>query len=138
MCAVADSKLAYCKSHWLDLAIIFLPLISFARALRVARLARLGRMSRLYRLRGLAIRAFRALLLLDVIARVIGRTPEKEVKRLRALAAAKEAELDDLRKDIAKLEARIAEATKPATDGSGSGASTPQNLDQNPSCSATR
>ena len=27
MCAVAESKFVYCKSHWLDLAIILLPLI---------------------------------------------------------------------------------------------------------------
>jgi voltage-gated potassium channel len=111
MCAVADSKFTYCKSHWLDLAIILLPMISFARALRFARLARLGRlgrMSRLYRLRGLAIRAFRALLLLDVIARLIGRTPQKELVRLRGLLATKEAEIEDLRRDIARLEAQMA------------------------------
>jgi voltage-gated potassium channel len=111
MCAVAESKFAYCKLHWLDLAIILLPMISFARALRFARLARLGRlgrMSRLYRLRGLAIRAFRALLLLDVIARLIGRTPQKELVRLRGVLATKEAEIEDLRRDIARLEAQIA------------------------------
>jgi hypothetical protein len=118
MCAVADSKLTYCKLHWLDLAIILLPLISFARALRVARLIRLGRMSRLYRLRGLAIRAFRALLLLDVITRLIGRSPQKQLCKLLVILAEKEAEVADLRKEIARLETMIAiqakEAASPA------------------------
>ena len=62
MLSVADKKLRYCKGHWIDIAIILLPFVSFLRSLRivratrVARLARveqLVRMSRLYRLRGL-------------------------------------------------------------------------------------
>jgi len=124
MCAVAESKFAYCKTHWLDLAIILLPMISFARALRFARLARLGRlgrMSRLYRLRGLAIRAFRALLLLDVIARLIHRSPQKQLNKLLAILAEKEAEVADVRKEIARLEMLIAqqanEAASPAAPG---------------------
>lgn len=109
MCAVADSKFAYSKSHWLDLAIILLPMISFVRALRAFGLIRLGRMSRVYRLRGLAIRAFRALLLLDVIARLIGRSPQTQLNKLLAILAEKEAEVADLRKEIARLETLIAQ-----------------------------
>jgi voltage-gated potassium channel len=111
MCAVAQNKLNYCKAHWLDLAIILLPLISFARALRLAglsRLARFGRISRAYRLRSLAIRGFRAFLLIDVISRLIGRTPEKELERLQGLLEVKQMEVEDLRQQIASLEARIA------------------------------
>jgi voltage-gated potassium channel len=134
MYSVADNKFRYCKQHWLDLAIILLPLISFLRALRVIRLTRLGRLtsvgrvSRLYRLRGLAIRAFRALLLLDVIARVIGRSPQKQLNKLLTILAEKEAEVADLRREIARLEMLIAqqatqaappsarESTPPATE----------------------
>jgi hypothetical protein len=34
MISVAPRRLEYCKKHWLDLAIILLPLISFLRSLR--------------------------------------------------------------------------------------------------------
>ncbi len=40
MVTMADKKLRYCKQHWLDLAIILLPLISFLRSLREARAVR--------------------------------------------------------------------------------------------------
>ncbi len=109
MCAVADKRFAYCKTHWLDMAIILLPMISFARAIQLVWLIRLGRMSRLYRLRGLMIRAFRALLLLDLIARLIGQAPEKRLAKLQEMLAEKEADAADLRKEILRLEMLIAQ-----------------------------
>jgi voltage-gated potassium channel len=111
MASTAEEKFAYCRQHWLDLAIILLPLISFARALRVARAARLGRlgsMSRLYRLRGLAMRAFRAVLLLDIVKRLLLIRPEKRLARLQRALAAKERELAQLRCEIAELNAIVA------------------------------
>jgi voltage-gated potassium channel len=111
MASVSDEKFTYCRQHWLDLAIILLPLISFARALRVARAARLGRlgnMSRLYRLRGLAMRAFRAVLLLDVFKRLLLIRPERRLARLQRLLGVKERELEQLRREIAELAAIVA------------------------------
>jgi voltage-gated potassium channel len=111
MLSVADSKLKYCKSHWLDLAIIILPLISFARALRLARTMRLGqigRMSRLYRLRGLAMRGYRAVLMLELLQRLIRRSPEKQLQALRQVLAEREAEIEELRRTIAQLELQVA------------------------------
>jgi voltage-gated potassium channel len=116
MIAVAEKKLRYCRQHWLDLVIILLPLISFLRSLRVvrstrlARLARieqLTRMSRLYRVRGLAIRGFRALLLLELLQRMLRITPEKRLKRLRERLHEHEQEAEELRREIAALETII-------------------------------
>ena len=68
MVSVARRKFQYCKGHWLDIAIILLPIISFLRSLRIIRATRLARlakvqqlskMGRLYRLRGLVMRALR-------------------------------------------------------------------------------
>lgn len=117
MVSVAERKLRYCKEHWLDIAIILLPLISFLRSLRIvratrmARLARvhhLTRMSRVYRLRGLAMRALRALFLLQLINRLFRVTPEKQLRQLREILLEKEYEVNTLRSEIARLERLVA------------------------------
>lgn len=121
MVSVARKKLVYCKEHWLDLAIIVLPLLSFLRSLRIVRAMRLAKfaklkqlqsMSRLYRLRGLAMRGFRALLLLDVLNRMLFVTPEKKLRALRLELEEKELEITQLQKVIDELEQQIAETRK--------------------------
>jgi hypothetical protein len=120
MVSVAKSKWKYCISHWVDLAIILLPLISFLRclrALRVARLMRLQRvakltqalsnMGRLYRLRGLAFRAYRALLILELLERIWPMPPERRLERLREQLNLKEEELRELRRTIQALEQQV-------------------------------
>jgi voltage-gated potassium channel len=111
MVSVAKKKLRYCKEHWIDLAIILLPLISFLRSLRVIRATRLARvakvqqlskMGRLYRLRGLAMRALRAILLLELLHRLFGISIEKKIKSL-------EARLEEKEREVASIKARIAE-----------------------------
>ena len=118
MLSVADKKLRYCREHWIDLAIILLPLLSFLRSLRIvralrvakfAKLQQITRMGRLYRLRGLAMRAFRAILLLELLDRVIRVDPEKRLARFRLQLEEKEKEADDLREMIMKIEAEIEE-----------------------------
>lgn len=110
MCSLAENRLAYCRQHWLDLAIILLPLISLLRFARVARVTQvlrvkqLSTVSRVYRLRGLSLRAYRALILLDLLDRLLHPTPEKRLAHLRAALAAKEAEVAELRRKIAELE----------------------------------
>ncbi len=127
MFSVADRKWRYCKEHWIDIAIILLPFVSFLRSLRivratrVARLARveqLVRMSRLYRLRGLAMRALRAMLLLKLINRLLPPNPEKQLKRLREQLREKEADIRFLKRQIADLERSIAlrQAAAPTAD----------------------
>jgi voltage-gated potassium channel len=118
MSSVAKKKLQYCKKHWLDLAIILLPLISFLRTMRVLRATRLARlakvqhltkMGRMYRLRGLAIKAFRALLLFEVIDRVLRVSAERRIELLKETLADKEKEVTALRLQITELERATAQ-----------------------------
>ena len=110
MVAITDKKFRYCREHWIDLAIICLPLIAFLRAARLGRLVRLqqlARTARLYRMRGLLLRAFRALLVLEVINRIIGADPEKRLARLEEQLAEREEECAELREKITLLMKQI-------------------------------
>jgi voltage-gated potassium channel len=113
MVSVAQSKLKYCKQHWIELLIIALPLVSFLRTLRIlratkllraAQMQHLARLSRVYRLRGLSMRFFRAILLLGFVNRLIPVKRETRLARLRVELAEKEHELAELRRQIALLE----------------------------------
>jgi voltage-gated potassium channel len=106
MCSLAENKLDYCLKHWLDLAVILLPLVAFLRALRLGRLLRLqqlGRTARVYKLRGTVMRAWRALLVLEIMRRLIQGRPEKRMARLTELIAQKERELAELQEERAAL-----------------------------------
>jgi hypothetical protein len=101
----------YSKDRWLDLAIVLVPLMEFAlsqlaAAAPLARLIRLtravapdqlARMGQVYRLRGLMMKGWRAVLVLRLVAKVTGNTPEKQLRRLEAEIADAEATLADLR-----------------------------------------
>ena len=115
MVSVADDKTRYCLHNFMNLAVVFLPLVDFLPLLRLARLARvleaqqLGKLGRLYRLRGLIARLWRAVLLLEMIQRLFGRYRERRLKRLKQLLVTREDELADLREEIAELEAKLAQ-----------------------------
>lgn len=118
MVSVAEKKLRYCREHWVDLAIIVLPFISFlrglrvVRAMRVARLAKvqqLTRMGRLYRLRGLAIRALRALIILKLLNRLFRISPDRQLRKLRNVLKERETEIEVLRREITELERQVAD-----------------------------
>lgn len=123
MIAVADKKVRYCIQHWMDLAIVVLPLIDFLPIFRLLRLTRLmqaqqlTRMGRLYRIRGLLMKLWRAVLLLDMLQKLLGNRPEKRLAQLRELLAAKEEEVADLRKEISDFERQIAMTRKPTHPG---------------------
>jgi voltage-gated potassium channel len=106
LCSIADRKVRYARQHWLDLLIILLPVIAFLRALRVARLARLGRA---YRIRGTLLRAWRALLVLELVKRLVQPPPEKRLLQLREQLVAKEGELTTLKQEIEALERTLAQ-----------------------------
>jgi hypothetical protein len=110
MVSVADHKLRYCKQHWLDLAIILLPVIAFLRSLRLLRVARLSRAARVFRLRGVLMRAFRALVLLEIVQRLVHRDPYRRLRSLRELLEEKELEAQELRQQIRVLERDVAQA----------------------------
>lgn len=119
MVSIAESKWRYCLLNWVSLAIVLLPLIEVLPVMRVLRLGRvlridyIARMSRLYRLQGLAMRAWRALLVLEIVQLVIGSSVERRLKQLEQLLAAKEEEVANLRKEIAELRERIAREKNP-------------------------
>ena len=111
--SVAEKKLAYCLQNWMDLAVVALPIIDFLPILRLWQLGRLvqlnqiGRLGRLYRLRGLILKAWRAILLLEMISRIMGNYKARRLQKLKDLAAAKEIELEELRQEMAELELEI-------------------------------
>lgn len=120
MVSVAEKKLAYCKAHWIDLAIILLPLFSFLRSLQFLRATSLAqslripmltRMARVYRLRGTALKAFRALILLELLQRVLGRNTEREIEKLRAKLIDIEAKAKEIRREIARIQRRSIETS---------------------------
>ncbi len=114
MVSIAKRKWMYVKSHWIDLAIIVLPWISFLRSMRLmyiwrlAYLQNIAKMSRLYRLRGLGLRLLRALLLLGIVERVLGRNPEKRLARLEDRLELAQEEVEDLQREIAETQRLIA------------------------------
>ena len=119
--SATDKKLAYIKKNWIDLAIILLPLISFLRSLRALRLARLAKvqklakLGRVYRMRGLGMKVLRALLLLEVVNRVLRITPEKRLTKLQELHTEKSEELAELQLEIDSLEQKIESKNQDST-----------------------
>lgn len=110
MVSIAEKKWTYVREHWLDLAIILLPLLAFLRALQLGRLLRLQQLTktaRVYRLRGVAMRTYRAALLVDAIARIVQGSPERRLARLQVRIEEQERQLQALRDQAAALEARI-------------------------------
>jgi voltage-gated potassium channel len=111
MIAVTQNKIGYCKDHWIDLAIILLPLVAFLRILRLARigkLAKLQQMSRMYRLRGIFYRLLRATLLLEIVFRLNDRLAKARLEQLKGRLVALEEQAAEVRIQIAELEAELA------------------------------
>jgi voltage-gated potassium channel len=114
MVAVADRPVRYCFQHWIDVAIVLLPavevlpLFRLLRLGRVLRLEQLLRWGRLRRLQTVALRGWRAILLLQIVQRLTGRSLEYQLKQREELLAAKEEEVAELRREIEELRDRIA------------------------------
>jgi len=110
MITIVHKKFGYCIRHWLDIFVICVPFLAFVRLARLGALFRLSQVSRLaraYRLRGLALRFYRGLLLLNIIERVLRLAPERRLKRLQDRLKEREAEVADLKIQIAELEEEI-------------------------------
>jgi hypothetical protein len=111
MVSIVRRKMQYLAQHWIDLAIVLLPMVQVLPALRLATLARLGRLGRLsqvYRTRGIATRAFRALLLLDSVQRLLHLNPEKRLAALRDKLEDQYYAIERIQAEMRELEARIA------------------------------
>ncbi len=109
--SIVEKKKEYCKKHWIDIAVILLPLIAFMRLGRLGRLGRLTKLqktARLYRLRGMLMRTYRALLLFNLIDRyLLRKSPEKMLADLKQKFMDKEEELDEIRTQMQALESQI-------------------------------
>jgi voltage-gated potassium channel len=112
MVSATDKKFAYVKKNWIDLAIILLPLVSFLRSLRIVRAAniakfakvqQLTKMSRIYRMRGLVAKSIRALMVLEVMHRLLRISPEKRIEKLNLKLADLEEEANEIRSQIKNL-----------------------------------
>ena len=120
MVSVADKKLAYCKKHWIDLAIIALPVFSFlrsfqwlraTRASKLLKLKQVTQLARVYRLRGTAVKTLRALVLLDLFQRFMYRDPDRAIEKLCRRLADVESEAKVIRRQITRLRRRRDEQT---------------------------
>ena len=98
--AVAQKKFEYCKTHWLDIVIILIPLFSFLRTMQVMRASQISKMARVYRLRATAVRALRALILLEFFQRVANRDTAVRIDRM-------ERQLEDVELQAKILRRRI-------------------------------
>lgn len=113
MVSVSARRVGYCLAHWMDLAVVALPVIDFLPILRVFRLTRVlqlqqvSRLGRAYRLRGLLLKGWRAILVLEMIQRLFGNYKKKRLHRLRELLIARQEEILDLKHEIAELEQQL-------------------------------
>lgn len=116
MFSVVEKRLNYCRENWIDLAIVLLPLVSFMGAARLGRLVKLKQLTRtakIYRIRGLALRAWRAVVALEVIDKVLRRNSEQQIERLRFKIEEKQKEIDILESELKRLQEK---ATKDEED----------------------
>lgn len=83
MFSVTKTKLDYCKANWIDLFIILLPLVSFLRTFRAIQgIARVNQLARAYRFRGVITKVREALILADLVQRIMYPNPETQLKAL--------------------------------------------------------
>jgi voltage-gated potassium channel len=131
--SAARRPFRYCKERWLDLAIVILPLLEFlltylanaallSRLLRVARAAgpeQIARMGQIYRLRGLLTKGWRAILVLQLVAKLTGNSPQKQLRKLEEQIAETELALAELKAqaEVLRNQCRPAEPEKPAEEG---------------------
>jgi len=115
MSTVAQKKLVYVVKHWINLAIILLPLLAFLRGFQVTRLLRLGKLGKalkVYRLRGLGLRAWQAVVALEVLERLLHRDPLSRLYHLREQLAEKEREVERLHCRIHEVETQLEQDRK--------------------------
>jgi hypothetical protein len=102
-CSVAEKKLAYLLNHWIDAAVVFLPMLEFLpflrllRATRVLKLQNLARLAKYYRLYGVAEKGWRGLVVVELIRHLFSRSPPDRLARLRG-------RLGDIEDQIRELE----------------------------------
>ena len=110
MIRVVKYPLNYVRKHWIDLAIILLPMLAFLRTLRLASIGRLNQLSRtarVFRLRGLGMRMWRGFVALEIIEMLLSRNPERRLEKLEGQLEDRMEEISFLEKDINRLRQRV-------------------------------
>lgn len=118
MISIEEKRLDYCRKHWIDIAVICLPMIAFMRAFRITgllRLQQLTKSARIFRIKSLIMKLYRSLLVLEVINRFMQYKPEKRIARLESLLVEKEQEMEEIRKEITFLTAKCSNAPLPSS-----------------------
>jgi len=123
MSTLASKKLPYLARNWINLAIVVLPFLAFLRGLKAGRALWLGKglgkaakTLKAYRLRGLWMRGWRGMVALDLMERLLHRTPERRLTRLREILAERERDMASLRRRIEDLEAELDPGSARAED----------------------
>lgn len=119
MMSVVEKRMAYCKEHWIDIVVILAPMVAFLRMARISRVLRLKQITktaRVYRMRGVLMRTYRAILLLELVQRIIWGGPERRLKKLRAVLAEKREEVAELELAVLELEMRMAATEEPDSE----------------------
>ncbi len=109
MVSLVRKKVRYCVEHWIDLLVVALPMFAFLRLLWLVQMGNVSRLLRVYRLRGIAIRGYRAILMLDVVRRLLHINPERRLRALRERIEEYHHLIEETRAEMRELEARIAE-----------------------------
>jgi hypothetical protein len=114
MSTLAPRKLVYLARNWINLAIILMPFLAFLRGIQATRVLWLGKglgkavkTLKVYRVRGLWMRGWRGLVTMDLLERVVHRTPERRLHRLRETLREREREVEGLRRRVRALEAEV-------------------------------
>ena len=116
MVASTRRKAYYCFIHWIDLAIVLIPLVPFLGVLRLFRLgetvqaARIIQIARVYRVRALALRGWRGLLFVRGLERFSIWSAEKRLMHLKAQMAKRMEDIGELREYIADIEKQLEQA----------------------------
>jgi voltage-gated potassium channel len=108
--SATEKKLDYCKTHWINIIIILLPLVAFLRTLQIFRFLRLtkaGKLLRAYRLRGVTARAMRLAIMLNLIERIMQRNPEKYLAHLEEKIREKQDELNELHEKLEQTKQKL-------------------------------
>lgn len=108
MFSVTREKLDYCKANWIDLFIILLPLVSFLRTFRAIQgIARVNQVARAYRFRGVITKVREALVLADMVQRIMYPNPETQLKALQKKIQKNRREKIHLEKQVEMSVSRI-------------------------------
>jgi hypothetical protein len=112
MFSVTNEKIDYCKRNWIDLLIIFLPIISFFRTLRLIRLARLNHLARGYKIRGILMKAKQGMVLADAIQRIIYPNPKIHIRSLHKALLKNNREREEINRKIKFAAERLKTSNK--------------------------